>query len=95
MRLKVLEPLADIQEQDKGKEIRPLNQLEGKRMGLLWSQHASSAKFWPVLEEVVKERLHPSEVHKYYKSSSWNTASPEELKNLVQKVDYMIVGVGG
>ena len=63
-------------------------------MGLLFSQHAASVKFWPVLERVAEARFRPSEVHRLYKSSTWNTAPPEQLEEFTGKVDYVLVGTG-
>jgi hypothetical protein len=88
-------PLADINKAPAGKTVRTLASLEARRMGLLWSQHASSVKFWPVLETVAEARFRPSEIHRLYKSSTWNVATPEEIEALAREVDYVLVGVGG
>lgn len=95
MTLRVRSPLADIHEAPTGKPVRPVPALEGARMGLLWSQHASSVKFWPVFEEVAQARFKPSAVRRLYKSSTWNAAPPEEIRALASQVDYVFVGVGG
>lgn len=95
MTLRVRDPLAEIREAAERKPIGPLQSLEGRRVGLLWSQHASSVKFWPVLEKVVEAKFRPSEVHRLYKQSTWNVVSPAELAEFVRKVDYVVVGVGG
>jgi len=95
MTIRVRSPLADISQAPAGKKVRALRSLEGRRMGLLWSQHASSVKFWPVLETVAEARFHPAEVHRLYKTSTWNVATADEIEALAQKVDYVLVGVGG
>lgn len=95
MTIKVRDPLADIRKPPEGKRLRALEALEGRRLGLLWSQHASSVNFWPVLERIAEEKFRPSEVHRFYKKSTWNAASPEEIEEFAQKVDYVLVGVGG
>ena len=95
MMLRVRDPLADINKAATGKTFRALHSLEGKRMGLLWSQHASSVMFWPVLEKVAEAIYHPSAVHRLYKTSTWNVATPAEIEALASKVDYVLVGVGG
>ncbi len=95
MTIRVRSPLAEINEAPAGAEVRALKSLEGRRMGLLWSQHASSVAFWPVLEKVAEARFRPSEVHRLYKTSTWNVASPDEIEELARKVDYVLVGVGG
>jgi len=95
MTIRVRSPLADINKAPAGKRVRALVSIEGRRMGLLWSQHASSVKFWPVLETVAETRFHPSEIHRLYKTSTWNVATPEEIEALAGTVDYVLVGVGG
>jgi hypothetical protein len=95
MTIRVRSPLADINKAPTGKTVRMLASLEGRRMGLLWSQHASSVKFWPVLETVAEARFRPSEIHRLYKTSTWNVATPDEIEALARKVDYVLVGVGG
>ncbi len=95
MTIWVRSPLADINEAPSGVEVRALVSLEGRRMGLLWSQHASSVKFWPVLETVAEAKFRPSEVHRLYKKSTWNVATPDEIEEFAGKVDYVLVGVGG
>jgi hypothetical protein len=95
MTIRVRSPLAEINQAPAGKEPRALSSLEGRRMGLLWSQHASSVKFWPVLETVAEAAFRPSEVHRLYKTSTWNAAAPEEIEELARKADYVLVGVGG
>jgi hypothetical protein len=95
MTLKFRDPRAEINRPPEGRRIRRLEVIEGTRMGLLWSQHASSEKFWPVFERVAEQRFHPSEVHRLYKASTWNVATPAEIEEFARKVDYVVVGVGG
>ena len=95
MTLRVRDPRADINKPPQGRRIRTLEAVQGTRVGLLWSQHASSEKFWPVFERIVEERLHPSQIHRFYKRSTWNVATPEEVAEFAARVDYALVGVGG
>ncbi len=95
MTIRVRNPLADIATHDEGQALKRLESLEGARLGLLWSQHASSAKFWPVLEEVAAEVYAPAEVHRLYKDSTWNVAPPHQVQEFAAKVDFVLVGVGG
>jgi hypothetical protein len=95
MTLRVRSPLAEINTPPEGKRIRRLENVAGTRVGLLWSQHASSEKFWPVFERVVERTLHPSEVHRLYKDSTWNVATPQQVAEFAMQVDYVFVGVGG
>jgi hypothetical protein len=95
MTLRVRDPRAEIFTPPQGKRIRRLESITGARMGLLWSQHASSEKFWPVFERAAAASLHPSEVHRLYKSSTWNIATVPEVAALAGRVDYVLVGVGG
>jgi hypothetical protein len=95
MTLRVRDPRAEINTPPEGKRVRRLETLAGTRMGLLWSQHASSEKFWPVFERVVESKLHPAEVHRLYKDSTWNVATSDQVEALAHKVDFVLVGVGG
>ena len=95
MTLRVRDPRADINKPPTGRRIRTLEVVEGTRVGLLWSQHASSEKFWPVFERIVEQRLHPSRVEKLYKHSTWNVATPAEVAEFASRIDYALVGVGG
>jgi hypothetical protein len=94
MTLRVRDPLADIATPPEGKRLRALEGLAGRRMGLLWSQHAATVQFWPVLEKIAETMFRPSEVHRLYKQSTWNVAPPAEIEELARKVDYVLVGVG-
>ena len=51
-------------------------------------------KFWPVFEAVAEGKFRPSEIHRLYKTSTWNVATPEEIDAFAPKVDYVLVGVG-
>jgi hypothetical protein len=93
--LRFRDPLAEINKPPEGRRIRTLEGLAGTRMGLLWSQHASSEKFWPVFERVVEQTFHPAQIHRLYKHSTWNVATPQEIEEFARKVDYALVGVGG
>jgi hypothetical protein len=94
MTIRVRSPLADIHQAPPGKPVRALPSLEGRRLGLLWSQHAATVKFWPVLETVVEAKFRPAEVHRLYKTSTWNVATPAEIDAFAPTVDYVLVGVG-
>jgi hypothetical protein len=95
MTLRVRNPQADIATPPEGKRIRRLESLHGTRMGLLWSQHASSEKFWPVFERVAQMTFHPASVQRLYKDSTWNVATSEQIDALSSQVDFVLVGVGG
>jgi hypothetical protein len=95
MPFKVRDPLADINRPPEGKRLRRLEAVQGTRMGLLWSQHASSEKFWPVFERVAERQLHPSSVQRLYKHSTWNVATADQVESLAREVDFALVGVGG
>jgi hypothetical protein len=95
MTFRVRDPLAAIATPPEGKRIRRLESLQGTRMGLLWSQHASSEKFWPVFERIAAMTFHPASVQRLYKDSTWNVATPEQVEQLSRQVDFVLVGVGG
>jgi hypothetical protein len=95
MTLRVRDPRADIASPPEGKRIRRLEAVHGTRMGLLWSQHASSEKFWPVFERIAQMTFHPTAVQRLYKDSTWNVATAEQIEALAGQTDFVLVGVGG
>ena len=95
MTLRVRDPRAEIATPPDGKRVRRLESVHGTRMGLLWSQHASSEKFWPVFERIAEQTFHPSGVQRLYKESTWNVATTEQIDTLTSAVDFVLVGVGG
>ena len=95
MTLRIRDPRAEINTPPEGRTIRRLESVTGTRMGLLWSQHASSEAFWPVFERVAQMTFHPASVQRLYKDSTWNVATPQEIEALAHKVDFVLVGVGG
>ncbi len=94
MAMRILDPVGELAKAPEGRPLRPVEALEGRRLGFLWSKHAGSVRFWPVLEEVFEGKYRPSEIHRLYKKSSWNPAPPEEIEEFVRKIDYALVGVG-
>lgn len=94
MVLRVLDPIAEINKQPEGAPIRGIQSLEAGRVGMLWSRHAASIKFWPVFEEVVRARFKPTEIVRLYKASTWNPAPLPEVEKLASQVDYAFIGVG-
>lgn len=94
MAWRLVNPVGELAQAPKGRPLRAVEALEGRRIGLLWSKHAASVKFWPVLEEVLQARFGPAEVHRLYKASTWNPAPLEDVAEFARKVDYAVVGVG-
>lgn len=94
MTWRILDPVGELAKAPEGTPLRPVAALEGRRIGLLWSRHAASVKFWPVLEEVLEARFRPAEIHRLYKKSTWNPAPSEEVEEFASKIDYAVVGVG-
>jgi hypothetical protein len=95
MTLRVRDPRADIATPTEGKRVRRLESLHGTRMGLLWSQHASSEQFWPVFERIAQQTFRPASVQRLYKDSTWNVATATQIEALTSQVDFVLVGVGG
>ncbi|MCC6535443.1 MAG: hypothetical protein IT531_23075 [Burkholderiales bacterium] len=93
MVIRVLDPLAEINQPAGRKPMRALETLKGKRVGLLWGGHAASVVFWPVLEEVAVKKF-AAEPVRLYKKSSWNPAPLPDVEALAGKIDYALIGVG-
>lgn len=94
MVMRVLDPVGALAKAPEGRPIRTVEALEGRRLGLLWSKHAASVKFWPVLEEVLVERFKPTEIVRLYKQSTWNPAPAEDVEEFARKIDWAVIGVG-
>lgn len=94
MAMRIMDPVGELAKAPEGRPLRRLEALGGRRIGLLWSKHAASVKFWPVLEEVLVERFRPSEIVRLYKQSTWNPAPQEEVEEFARKIDYAVIGVG-
>ena len=92
-KLLVYDPVADIAV-TQGKALRPVETLRAGKMGLVYSGHGSTEKFWPVFEGALEAMYEPAETHKLYKHSTWNPAPMEDMEELASKVDYAIIGVG-
>ncbi|HEV7802276.1 MAG TPA: hypothetical protein VGP15_14460 [Burkholderiales bacterium] len=93
MVLRVLDPIAEINKPAERKQMRGVESLHGKRVGLLWGRHAASMKFWPAFEEVVLKKFSGEPV-RLYKNSSWNPAPIADVEALAGKIDYAFIGVG-
>ncbi len=94
MTLSVLSPGAETRPVESGQPLQVIDVLDNLRVALVWSGHAATVKFWPVLERTVEALLHPREVRRVNKPSTWNAASPEEIDDFAREIDYAIVGVG-
>ena len=92
--LKVLDPVAEIRLVQRDQPLRVLEALDNLRVALVWSGHAATVKFWPVLERALEQTFRPREILKVYKLSTWNAASPAEIEEIARESDYAIVGVG-
>lgn len=73
---------------------RPLDTLEGKKVGYIFNQHASAGEFWKALEREVDRTLNPAAVHRVYKENTWAPAAGAKVDRLVRETDYALVGVG-
>jgi len=92
--LRVLDPVAESKPAERDQPLRALEALDKLRVALVWSGHAATTKFWPVLEHAIGDRFQPREVRRFYKPSTWNAASAKEIEEIVREADYAIVGVG-
>ncbi len=92
--LRVLDPVAETRPAESDLPLRVMESLDKLRVALVWSGHAATVKFWPVLERTVEELFRPREVRRVYKSSTWNVTGPAEIEELARGIDFAIVGVG-
>ena len=96
MTLRVRDPRAEIQQAAIGSTgSAPSKSSRARAWACSGASTPPPRRFWPVFERIVAERFHPPELHRFYKRSTWNVATPDEVADFVSKVDYAFVGVGG
>lgn len=66
----------------------------GKRVGILWGQHAATAKFRPAFVEAAREFYRPVDLVVTTKYSTWNPATDAQMRDLAGRVDFAVIGVG-
>lgn len=84
------------------RQLRKLDTPSRKRVAFLWGMHGNSLKFWPVFEQHVEELYQPSDVYRHYKKeangqfmgNTWIPAPLEVIKEITEKVDFGVCGVG-
>ncbi|MBI2210135.1 MAG: hypothetical protein HYU47_05975 [Deltaproteobacteria bacterium] len=73
----------------------PIEELDRRRLGLLFNGHVSSVKFWRHLEVIVSELYHPLSVASLRKENTFAPAAAGgEIAELKSRTDLVLVGVG-
>lgn len=94
MTLRILDPVAETRPAERAAPLPVITALAQLRVALVWSGHAATVKFWPVLERAVEDLFLPMAVRRVSKPSTWNAATPAEIDELIHGIDCAIVGVG-
>ncbi len=66
----------------------------GRRVGFIWNQYQTTNGFWPRLERALEAICKPSEIRRAYKDNTWSPLDKARFKEIVESVDYLVVGVG-
>lgn len=93
MSILLFDPVCEVEAFERKAE-RKLGSLKGRRVGYIFNQHVSALSFWKALEQEIEKNLHPSAVHRLYKTNTWAPASRAEVEQLMRQTDYALVGVG-
>ena len=73
----------------------PIDDLHGRRLGLLFNGHVSSVKFWKHLEVMLSELYHPRGVASLRKENTFAPAAAEgEIAELKTRTELVVIGVG-
>lgn len=75
-------------------ERRVLDTPVGRRVGFIWNQYPVTRGFWPKLERALEDICAPSQIEREYKKNTWAPLEAARFKNIADKVDYIVVGVG-
>lgn len=76
------------------RQRRSLDSLHGKRLGLIWNRYGSTKRFWPMLEAGIERLYGAASVERIYKDNTWSPAAADKMKALLDRVDFLVVGVG-
>ena len=71
-----------------------LETLENKRVGILWNNRLGGDRLLKHVGQVLQQRYGVSEIYFTKKTYIGNAASEDIIKDLVNRVDAAIVGVG-
>jgi hypothetical protein len=94
MSIRMMNPVARPQA-EAPREAVPVEELHGRRLGLLFNGHVSSVRFWSELERILSERYHPQSVASLRKENTFAPAAAGgEIERLRAEAEVAIVGVG-
>ncbi len=94
MSIRMMNPVARPQA-EVPREPVPIEELQGRRLGLLFNGHVSSVKFWSELERILSERYRPESVASLRKENTFAPAAGGgEIDRLRAEAEVVIVGVG-
>ena len=92
MTIRLLDPTGTVARVERREEL-PLDELKGKRVGYIFNQHKSGLAFWAALEEQIEKQFKPASVVRIYKENTWAPAPKAEMAQLIEEIDYALVGL--
>ena len=94
MSIRIMNPVARPQA-EAPREPVPVEELRGRRLGLLFNGHVSSVRFWRQLEQILLERYRPQRVASLRKENTFAPAADGgEIERLRAEAEVVITGVG-
>lgn len=93
MTLQLFDPVGEVHIPTSVPE-RALSALVGKRVGLVFNQHVSAIAFWKAMESELEKTLKPAGMVRVYKANTWAPAPRADANRVLEKTDYVLVGVG-
>lgn len=93
MSIRLFDPCGAVQREAPATP-RGLAALDGAPVGYVFNLHPSALTYWQRLEEAVGRALRPAGAHRIDKPNVSTATPPEDLRRLVEKTAYAVIGVG-
>lgn len=94
MSIRMMNPVAKPHREAFLRPVR-IEELDGRRLGLLFNGHVSAVKFWKQLEDLFSELYHPRSVTSLRKENTFAPAAADgEIAELKTRTELVVIGVG-
>jgi len=94
MSIRIMNPVAQPQAEALRPPVR-IEEIKGRKLGLLFNGHVSAVKFWKQLEVILSGLYHPRSVASLRKENTFAPAAAEgEIAELKTRADMVVIGVG-
>ena len=92
--LEVLQPIGLDVKEGKTNAAQRLDNLEGKRIGLVWNSKEYGDKLLDKVEELLADRYPTTEISRWRLRECCQAPPDGELENIAEKVDAVVYTLG-